>query len=221
MLKLRNLLQGVVRTLLSLKSETRLFDDFGDFDNIETAKSVDEPAEAVEFVVRIAESQPDQEDESERALIGFVASNLAEPTEALIRAMKSSLQSSDAVLMDMCGHRQYLGPPPEVSDDVLGSLVRLRKCIIAFSNAQDGLLASERLPRTYALHPEVVKLFAYCRPVQQAASAVEALLVKVNEMQQRRPKYPKFHLPSYPFWKSIHRTNAQVRHDRGGVTAGG
>lgn len=39
-------------------------------------------------------------------------------------------------------------------------------------------------------------------------------------MEQRKPKYPRFYLPTYPFWKSLHRSNAQVRHDRGGVTAG-
>jgi hypothetical protein len=122
--------------------------------------------------------------------------------------------------MEMCGHRQYLGPPPDISRDLTGTLVKLRRRMIAFSVSQETVLESKRLPPTYAEYAEVVKLFAFCRPIQQAATAIEALLVRVNEMQQRRPKYPKFNLPSYSFWKSIHRTNAQVRHDRGGLTAG-
>ena len=50
--------------------------------------------------------------------------------------------------------------------------------------------------------------------------AVDALLVKVNEMEQRKPRYPQLYLPTYPLWKSMHRANAQVRHDQSGVTAG-
>lgn len=214
---LRNLIQGVIRALLSLNSETMMFD-----------KQADKPLDSVnrdrpildEFVVDMGEKLRMPISDEERKSIKFVVDNLVEPTERLLLAMKSALQSCDAVLMEMCGHRQYLGPPQNVSDDILGSLIKLRKRIMAFSNCQDSVLASDTLPRIYAESCEVVKLFAYCRPVHQAATAIEALLVKVNEMQQRRPTYPKFHLPSYPFWKALHRTNAQVRHDRGGVTAG-
>jgi hypothetical protein len=48
---------------------------------------------------------------------------------------------------------------------------------------------------------------------------VENLLVKVMEMQQRHPGW-RVYPPSYPLGKALQRTNAQVRHDRGGVTAG-
>ncbi|KAI1374397.1 hypothetical protein F4677DRAFT_461454 [Hypoxylon crocopeplum] len=216
-LALRNLIQGVIRALLSLHSETRLLD-----------RPEDEPLNRLrrdrsafdEFVVEIDEKDHFPISDEERKLVKFVAGSLAEPTEKLILSMKSALQGCDAVLMEMCGHRQYLGPPENVSDDVPGALVKLRRRIIAFSNCQDNVLASDTLPPNYAESPEVVKLFAYCRPVHQAATAIEALLVKVNEMQQRKTKHLKFHPPSYPFWKTLHRSNAQVRHDRGGVTAG-
>ncbi|KAI1074789.1 hypothetical protein F5B20DRAFT_573896 [Whalleya microplaca] len=216
-LTLRNLIQGVIRTLLSLHSETRIFDRFEDkqLDGHGRERSV-----LGEFIVNLDEKMPDPGNAEERELLEFVAGNLTEPTEQLLKSMKTSLQSCDAVLMEMCGHRQYLGPPSDVSNDVSGSLVKLRKRIIAFSNCQDSILDSDRLPPTYAESPEVVKMFAYCRPVHQAATAIEALLVKVNQMEQSKPKYPKFHPPSYSFWKAMHRTNAQVRHDRGGVTAG-
>ncbi|KAI1387905.1 uncharacterized protein F4822DRAFT_407923 [Hypoxylon trugodes] len=216
-LALRNLIQGVIRALLSLNSETRILDQSDDapWDRSSRGRSVLD-----EFIVDMDEKSPGPENEEQRRLVKFVASNLAEPTEKLLLSMETALNSCDAVLMEMCGHRQYLGPPKNVSNDVPGSLVKLRRRIIAFSECQDSVLASESLPPTYAESPEVVKLFAYCRPVHQAATAIEALLVKVNEMQQRKPMRPMFHPPSYPFWKAMHRTNAQVRHDRGGVTAG-
>ena len=75
------------------------------------------------------------------------------------------------------------------------------------------------LPPTYSDHPEVVELFLFVHPVRQAARTVEALLVKVMEMQQRKRGW-RLYLPSYPWKKALQRTNAQVRHDRGGLTAG-
>jgi hypothetical protein len=39
------------------------------------------------------------------------------------------------------------------------------------------------------------------------------------KMQQRQRGW-RIYWPSYPFAKGLQRTNAQVRHDRGGVTAG-
>ncbi|KAI1656416.1 hypothetical protein F4813DRAFT_364292 [Daldinia decipiens] len=216
-LALRNLIQGVIRALLSLNGETRILDKLDDSSSDRLSR---ERPILDEFVLNMGEKCHDPESEEQNRLAKFVASNLAEPTERLLLSMETALQSCDAVLMEMCGHRQYLGPPKTVSNDVPGSLVKLRRRIIAFSECQDSVLASGRLPPTYAKSPEVVRLFTYCRPVHQAATAIEALLVKVNEMQQRRSKYPKFHGPSYPFWKAMHRTNAQVRHDRGGLTAG-
>ncbi|KAK6956590.1 hypothetical protein Daesc_001869 [Daldinia eschscholtzii] len=216
-LALRNLIQGVIRALLSLNSETGILDKLDDTSSERLSR---ERPILDEFVLNMGEQCHDAESEEQNKLAKFVASNLAEPTERLLLSMEAALQSCDAVLMDMCGHRKYLGPPKSVSDDIPGSLVKLRRRIIAFSECQDSVLDSGRLPSTYAKSPEVVRLFTYCRPVHQAATAIEALLVKVNEMQQRRPKFPKFHGPSYPFWKAMHRTNAQVRHDRGGLTAG-
>ncbi|KAI0827786.1 hypothetical protein F5Y06DRAFT_226759 [Hypoxylon sp. FL0890] len=215
-LALRNLIQGVIRALLSLHSETMILGR-----PEEASCELDRDRSILdEFVVDMDEKCHGPENEEERRMVKFVVSNLADPTEKLLFSMKSALSSCDAVLMEMCGHRQYLGPPKNVSNDLTGALVKLRRHIITFSNCQDSVLESDSLPSSYAEYPEVVKLFAYCRPVHQAATAIEALLVKVNEMQQRRPKFPKFHPPSYPFWKALHRTNAQVRHDRGGVTAG-
>lgn len=81
------------------------------------------------------------------------------------------------------------------------------------------LLCNPALPPTYSNHPEVVEIFLFVHPIRQAAKSVEALMIKVNEMQQRHTGW-RMYLPSYPFAKALQRTNAQVRHDRGGLTAG-
>ncbi|KAI0477396.1 hypothetical protein GGR56DRAFT_665417 [Xylariaceae sp. FL0804] len=211
---LRNLIQGVIRGLLSMKSETRLFDSP---QNGTTGQGTPH-----EVVIDMDEKKDTSttRNPKEEELLWFVVDNLVDPTQKLLYTMETALQSCDAILMEMCGHRQYLGPPADVSNDVVGSIVSLRKRIIALGNSQDSVLASDRLPPTYAEFPEVVRIFAFCRPVHQAATAIETLLVKVNQMQQDRPKRPRFYLPSYPFSKSLYRSNAQVRHDRGGVTAG-
>lgn len=217
-LQLRNLMQGVIRGLLSLRSNTRIFDAWNEAARKQGPDQT--RVEADDFIVNMEQQAAEGPSAREEELLTFVAENLVEPTEHLFAGMRATLKSCDAVLMDMCGHRQYLGPSPDVSNDVSGTLVKLRRRIITFVTIQDSVLASEKFPQTYAEYPEVVKFFAFCRPVHQAASAVEALAVKVNQMQQQKPERPKFYPPDYPFWKSLHRTNAQVRHDRGGLTAG-
>jgi hypothetical protein len=91
--------------------------------------------------------------------------------------------------------------------------------MIKYDEEEESLMENPDLPPTYSNHPEVVELFLFVHPIRQAATPVEALLVKVMEMQQRRQGW-RLYLPSYPLAKALQRTNAQVRHDRGGVTAG-
>ncbi|RYP50001.1 hypothetical protein DL769_011013 [Monosporascus sp. CRB-8-3] len=134
---LRNRAQGVVRTLLSLKSGTRVFEvaEASDMNATSGPRAV-----SGDFVVGIDESSRTKEVAGEWEVMRFVASALAEPTEDLLSAM-----------------RQYLGPPAEVPADVSGSLVNLRKRIITFSSCQDNVLASDKLPPTYADFPEKIK----------------------------------------------------------------
>jgi hypothetical protein len=148
-----------------------------------------------------------------------VANKLSDPTSKLLSCMRSSLANCDAVLMGMSGYRKYLGPPESVSSDVLGSLTKIRKAMIKYDLEEESLMDNPALPPTYSNHPEVVELFLFVHPVRQAATSIEALLVKVMEMQQRHRGW-RLYLPSYPFAKALNRTNSQVRHDRGGVTAG-
>lgn len=91
--------------------------------------------------------------------------------------------------------------------------------MMRYDDAEERLLHDPNLPPTYSNHLDVVELFLFVHPIRQAAKSTEALLIKVMEMQQRKRGW-RIYLPSYPISKSLNRTNAQVRHDRGGVTAG-
>ncbi|KAI0969561.1 hypothetical protein F4678DRAFT_163883 [Xylaria arbuscula] len=216
-LTLRNSIQGVIRSILSLKTETKLL-DFPTSD----ASCQDHPSHenCPEVVIEMEKNSETSERTEAEGIERFVTDSLATPTKKLLHSMKSSLQSCDAVLMDMCGHRRYLGPPYDISNDIYTALVDLRKQITTFHTRQEDVLASNRLPRASSRFPEVVKSFAFCLSLHQAACSIESLVAQLNELRERQPTYPRFHLPSYPFWKATHRTNAQVRHDRGGVTAG-
>lgn len=202
---------------VSLKTETRLLE-------LPTSDAPDRDSSSrqqlPEFIIEMDKTPGASGQTEEEEITKFVIGSLATPTENLSDSMKLVLQSCDAALMDTCGHRRYLGPPYNISSDIHTALVNLRKQITTFNTRQEEVLASNRLPHTCSRFPEVVKIFAFCLSLHQAASSIESLATQLNELRQRQPKYPHFHLPCYPFWKAIHRTNAQVRHDRGGVTAG-
>ncbi|KAH7323695.1 hypothetical protein BKA65DRAFT_73210 [Rhexocercosporidium sp. MPI-PUGE-AT-0058] len=242
---LRNLMQGVIRSLLSLKMETQLFEDFESpptgSPNIERQGRSSDPKRGLTGMNMSSSQTPSGSPMSgqdavididtpevypamfrtstgERA-VRLVASRLADPTSKLLSCMRRSLARCDAILMDMSGYRKYLGPDKDISTDILGSLTKLRKATIKYDDEEESLMDNPDLPPTYSDHPEVVELFLFVHPIRQAARTVESLLVKVMEMQQRRRGW-RLYLPSYPWRKALQRTNAQVRHDRGGLTAG-
>ncbi|KAL2062938.1 hypothetical protein VTL71DRAFT_6010 [Oculimacula yallundae] len=240
---LRNLMQGVIRSLLSLKMETQLFDDFAS--DIADSPAVEHRGRSphtkhVPPDVKIdtqtsaevnggKDTVIDIDSPTDRPMmfrtstgikaVRLVASRLADPTAKLLSCLRTSVSRCDAVLMDMSGYRKYLGPSDDVSIDILGSLTKLRKAMIKYDDEEESLMNSPDLPPTYSDHPEVVELFLFVHPIRQAARTVEALLVKVMEMQQKRRGW-SLYFPSYPWNKALQRTNAQVRHDRGGLTAG-
>lgn len=206
---LRNLMQGVIRSLLSLKTETTLFD------NLEDESS--HPLLHENAVINI--SSPCTVSQDEQQAIRLISRHLADPTRDLLTHTNTVLARCDAILMDMSGYRRFIGPPENISSDLVGALTALRKAMIKFDEEDRSLLANPRLPPTYSDHPNVVELFLFVNPVRQVATSAEALAVKVNQMQQRHRGW-RIYLPSYPLIKSFGRSNPQVRHDRGGVTAG-
>lgn len=230
---LRNLLQAIVRGLLAIRPKPEVFhlhEIAGDHvpsrkPNVQAPKFSDTgveldtlmPVDEVFLAAELGISPLDGSTSTEQAVL-LVCYNLEDPTSRLITRMKQALQACHAVLMEMSGYRKYLGPGEEVSADLLGALVKLRKAMLKFDAAEDALLGGEEVSSIFV--KEVVEVFAYCRPIRQAAKAIEAALVKVMEMEQRKPSWPRVYPPSYPLKKFFNRTNKQVRHDRGGVTAG-
>jgi hypothetical protein len=249
-MSLRNLMQAVIRSLLSLKMETHLFDDFEqslaqkraaeeshprsseiNTESVQPSSGIlpsdtghapfKDPVADGDVVIDVEKKKRPSifRTGSEERVVKLVADKLSDPTSKLLSCMRSSLASCDAVLMDISGYRKFLGPPESVSSDILRSLTKIRKAIIRYDQEEEFLMDNPALPPTYSDHPDVVELFLFVHPIRQAASSTEALLVKVMEMQQRH-RGCRIYLPSYPFAKALNRTNSQVRHDRGGVTAG-
>ncbi len=162
---------------------------------------------------------PDAVD-AENEAIRLVCFHLEDPTKQLLHSVRASLECCDAVVMDMSGYRRTLGPPDDVSSDLHTPLVEQRQIMIRFDAAEIALLEGGDLSAIAASFPEVVKILAFSRQMRQVAEAVEAVMEKVNQMQQEASNFPRVYPPSYPLHKAFNRNNAQVRHDRGGVTAG-
>lgn len=193
--ELRNLVQGVVRALLSMDTDTDLFEDWT----------------TPEIIV----GGPDSDDESIDAG-RKVARTLSAPTREVLACMSESMQRSHAALMDLSGWRKHFGPPQDVSSDLIPVQARFNNALAAFDAAESSLLASGT---TESYDSQAVELFVFARHVREAAATIVNLMNKVHEMHLHSNR-KRLNLPTYPPWKAIYRTNAQVRHDRGGVTAG-
>ncbi|MCJ1387525.1 hypothetical protein MMC18_000368 [Xylographa bjoerkii] len=210
---LRNLIQGVIRATLAIRPETVLFDLTDSMDSVSSENLSMNISFRPVFVNGAAASHNRQDP------CLLVSRSLAGPTRHLIDATEVAVRCADAVIMDISGHRKYLGPPYSVSSDINGVLEILKTAIISFDEVEEALINHPDLPANSTDHPDLVDLFLFINPIRQAAERVQALTTKVCEMQQSKRKW-RINLPSYPFLKSLQRSNAQLRHDRGGLTAG-
>lgn len=215
-MEVRNAMQAVVRSLLSLKPETTLFKDEESFpqeddtsDEDDTVIDIDGPG------LR----PPPRKTSTEEQAVKLVTDILAHPTSELLIHMREAICRCNAVLLGMSGYRRYIGPAEDVSSDVIGALTSLRKATIKFDKLHEELIHNQAFPATYSNYPDVVELFLFVNPVRQTASSLDALLILVMKLQQRHRGW-RFYLPHYPFYKSLQRANAQVRHDRGSLTTG-
>ncbi|KAH0601692.1 hypothetical protein MHUMG1_00571 [Metarhizium humberi] len=217
--QLRNKMQAVIRALLSLQAEPELLHesrsgqgcvvivDRRDSDNVDEQSP---PSSSnIHSVVQTASDD----------MIRNVVEPLRAPTKDLLDSLKEDLRVCDAVLMDLSGYRKYLGPSEVVSSDLAPVQIRTKIAIAAFDNVESTILHSNDTPVSSIHDANVVQLLVFARRARETIATVEALMDQVASMQ-RVPDWPHAYLPSYPIWKAIHRTNAQVRHDRGGVTAG-
>ena len=191
MTTLRNRIQTVMRSLFSVKSETTLFDS---------------RSEHVEF-----DGSPSYGNVDRRAA-SLIRNLLADPTKDLIEAMKASIKEADDVVLYLGGQRAR----PESIAPAIGLLCTAKE---QFDAADLALLSRADLPTSYAKQPDCIDLLLFVHPVRQLADNVEAFARQVLEMQQHSRGW-RIRMPTYPWTKALTRTNAQVRHDRGGLTAG-
>jgi hypothetical protein len=198
--ELRNTVQGVVRALLSMKTDTDLFEEWDSPIGITVADS--------------SGSESSYEDSGRK-----VAQALSRPTKEVIACMTEAVSRCHAALMDLTGWRKQIGPPPDISSDIVPIQLRMKDALEAFDAAEARLLTSKDRPDTYAEHGQAVELFVFARHTRETAATVVHLMTHVHDMQSRS-SHTRVNLPTYPPKKALYRTNAQVRHDRGGVTAG-
>lgn len=220
--QLRNLLQGVIREIMAIKPETTLFGNPS-----RKSQSTHEPAsqhtEQPDVVIDIELSE-DSEDSSDDMSsydnhLEIVHNTMARPAKDLVSAMETALQGCDTVLMDMSG---YIHLPEQRGPlDIEETWQQLRRSITQFDDADISLINHPDLPLSYSSHPELVELFLFIHPLRQTADAVDALISKVVKMMSTtRGSKRRLFLPSYPWRRALHRTNPQVYHDRGGLSAG-
>ena len=190
---LRNLVQAIIRSTLSIPSQTKLFEQ-------DSAM----PERVVDSFPSIGPS-----DENSAHL---VREFLKDPTRKLIDAMRTAIEDVDNVILHI-GGQSRLNPP------IASALNLLREAKSNFDQADATLLANPNLSPRYAKQPDAVDMLLFIHPVRQTADKVEACVEKVLQLQEANHGW-RILAPSYPWRKAVTRTNAQVRHDRGGLTAG-
>ena len=196
----RNLIQAVDRSILAIRPDTELFDDHHS-----------ESESDSRMTSNVAPLTPFQTDRNTTRLI---CSCLKEPTRHVIDAMTESVKCADTVILQIGGQA-----PSQLPSNLAVSLENLRTAMAAFDSADAALMANPDLPSLYHKSPDVAELFLFIHPVRQTADKIEQLSAKILEMQATNKSW-KIRPPSYPLHKAIMRANAQVRHDRGGLTAG-
>ncbi|TWU73050.1 hypothetical protein ED733_002602 [Metarhizium rileyi] len=217
--KLRNKMQAVIRALLSLQIKPRLLDSSPSRQSCVVIINTPDSDTVDEQTSRKNTNATAVGDSASDDIIRNVVEPLRSPTKDLLHSLKEGLRCCDAVLMDVSGYRKYLGPSDVVSSDLAAVRIRTKHAIATFDVVESTILDSNNNPVSSIHDPDVVKCLVFARRVRETIATVEALMDQVASMQ-RVPDWPRAYLPSYPVWKAIHRTNAQVRHDRGGVTAG-
>lgn len=217
---LRNLMQAVIRSLLALRMDNNLLGISLPVDTKENGSTVVEET-IIDIDIRGASdgSSPDRRPTSESRLVDLIKKTLKNPTRELLIQMQSGLTACDAALSQLSGYRKHIGPSKSVSDDVSHLLGTLQDAMKTFDSEHHKFIDDDMVPSDHNLHQEFADVFLFVNPIRQAASSIEKLMVKVQEMQQNQPGW-RLYMPSYPWNKALQRANAQVRHDRGGLTAG-
>lgn len=218
--QLRNILQAIIRDLMAIDPASNLFVVPSPASS--SNPEVDDGSEQVVIDIDTpAHERLDPLSETQLSALELVRSTLAGPARELIDAMSESLAACDLDLMDIGGYRQLSTHSNITCETGLQEThQRLTAAMVAFDQADVSLIDHPVLPNSYSKHPELVRIFLFVHPLRQTADAVDNLAKKVIDMgSSSEAKSVKIFLPSYPWKKALYRTNPQVRHDRGGVTA--
>lgn len=207
----RNLIQCVSRGVLSVRPETTLFDI--------VPRDLEGLAATVEPSAYGKSSSTLDPLNNRGTALSIISGLLAAPTRELTDALLASLKCADKTLMQIGGVKKSAVALQDNHGSLPQALERLQASITAFDAADEGLCSRTDIPHAYASHPEIIGIFLFVHPVRQVADKALQLIRKVIQMQQSS-RHRRFNLPSYPFAKSLNRVNSQVRHDRGGLTAG-
>lgn len=148
-----------------------------------------------------------------------VIAPLSSSTNDLLACMQDAIQRSDGALLELSRPRKYFGLSNTLSIDLAAVQVRMQQYLATFDIAETNLLNSGVLPDTHSEEHIFVQNLVVARRTREAAATVQKLIAHVAAMQESS-SWPKLHLPSYPISKALFRTNAQIRHDRGGHVAG-
>ena len=193
----RNLVQSVIRATLAIKPDTALFD--------------------INKQTGTMSKQTKTFDNEVSRITGLISGHLADPVKALVLSLIGCVQNCDTTLrMVAQGEAPSSDEDPNALSDSLRSL---ETSLNSFQAADRTLIADPNIPPTASAYPEIVSIFLFVHPLRRAADEVILLSRKIIEIQERNRKWA-IQLPSYPLHKQFNRTNAQVRHDRGGLTAG-
>lgn len=222
---LRNLMQAVIRSLLLLKTDTRLFDnwDFPEASAVPAIVTVSDSDSSkshspTESSSGPADAQSSGSGQQDTASPRTVSRYLAGPTREVLSSMKATLLCCKAALMDISGYRSSLGPPENIPLDIEEALSELQRASARFDRADDELNGTGDLALSSGAAPEVTELLVFSRYIRMAAASIHVLGTHVRNMK-RNSTSSRMHLPSYPLRKIVNYSNAQVRHDGGGVVA--
>ena len=197
--EVRNMIQSVIRAILSIRPDTQLFHITD---------------EAEDPLLGIPIDGPQQGDHSKsKRVMRYICSSLRCPVREMIDAMVQSVKQADLTIMHIGGQNSSTETP-----NLSQAVSSLRAAMNTFDAADSVIVADPNLPSTYAKSPDVMDLFLFVHPVRQTADKVDAFASKVLRMQEKNSSW-RIRVPSHPFRKAIMRVNAQVRHDRGGLTA--
>jgi len=210
---LRNNIQSMLRGTMALRPYTTLFDEHQTQSNNTGTESIINVGNVVNENLDVKRMP------SSTQALQLVTEVLVRPTAALLESTREAVSGGSAILMNISGLRNKLSPDKDRLPDLTILLHHLRTRMTEFDDADLSLIDHPSLPPTYSDHPEVVELFLFVHPVRQVADKVEAFLAKVVEIQGKE-RGLRIVAPSYPLKKSFFHANAQVRHDRGGLTAG-